>query len=73
MDQEDMAYTHDGLPLSHEKECNLPRAAAQMHSEGIVLNDLRQRKTSIIWHHLHVGSEKYIKLVTTTKQQQTPR
>ena len=26
----------------------LPRSATQMHLEGIVLNDLRQRKTSII-------------------------
>ena len=36
----------------------MPFAAIWMDQEIIILNEVRQRKTNIIWHHLYVESKK---------------
>ena len=36
----------------------MPCAATWMDLETIILNEVNQRKTTIIWYHLHVASNK---------------
>ena len=51
----------------------LPFAATWMDLEGIILSEIRQRKTVTVWYHLYVESKKYNKLVNIKKQKQTHR
>ena len=39
MDEENVAYIHNGVLLSYRKNWNLPFAAKQMDLEGITLNE----------------------------------
>ena len=41
MDKEDVAYTHDGIPLSHKKGEVLPFAKTWVEFEGIMLSGER--------------------------------
>ena len=43
-------------------------AATWMQLEMIILSEVRQRKTNIIWYHLYVESKKMIQTNLFTKQ-----
>ena len=51
-------YTHTQWNISHKKNEKLPFAATRMDPENIILNEVSQRKTNILWYHLHVESKK---------------
>ena len=59
--------------LSHEKDEILPFAVTWMDLEGIMLSEIRQKKTNTVWYHLRVESKKYNTLVNITKKKQTHR
>ena len=44
----------------------LPFAATWIDSEGIMLNEVSQKKTYTSWYHFYVESIKYNKLVNKT-------
>ena len=39
-----------------------------MELEDIMLSEISQRMTSVVWYHLYVESKKYNKLVNITKE-----
>ena len=66
-------YIYNGILLSHKKEWNLATATTLMDLEGIMRNEIRQRKTTMVWFHLYVESKKQNKWTNITKQKQTHR
>ena len=53
-----MWYIYNAILLSHKKEWNNAFAATWVDLEIIILNEIRQRNTSIICYHFYVGSNK---------------
>ena len=53
-----MVLWYDGMLLSHKKNDIMPLGATWMDLEIIMLNEVHQRKTNILWYHLYVESEK---------------
>ena len=51
----------------------MPFAATWMEWEGIMLSEIRQKKTNTVWYHFYVESKKHNKLVTRTKKKQIHR
>ena len=43
-----------------------------MDLEGIMLCEIRQRKTNTVWYNLYVESKNYNKLVHVTKKETEP-
>ena len=66
-------HTHNGILLSHKKNEIMPFAAIWMDSEIVILSEVSQTKTNIIWYHLYVESKKMIEMNLFTKQRQTHR
>ena len=58
MDKEDVVHIYNGILLSHRKNEMAPLAATRMDLEIIVLSEVSQRMTNIIWYHLYVESKK---------------
>ena len=58
MDKEGVVHIYNGILLSHKKNEIMPFAATWMDLEIIILSEVRQRKTNIIWYHLYVESKK---------------
>ena len=58
MDKEDVVYLHNGILLSHKKNEIIPFAATWLDLEIIILSEVSQRKTNIVWYHLYVESKK---------------
>ena len=62
MDKEDARYIYvyifDGILFSHEKEKILPFATTWMYLEGIMLDEIRQRKTNTVCSHLYAEPKK---------------
>ena len=57
MDKEYVVHSYNGILLHHKKEI-MQSAAAWMNLESIILSELTQTKTNIIWDNLHVESNK---------------
>ena len=51
----------------------MPFAATWMDLEMIILSEVSQTKTNIIWYHLYVEFKKMIQMNLFTKQKQTHR
>ena len=51
----------------------MPFAVTWMDLQIIILNEVRQRKTNIMWYKLYVESKKNDKMNLFTKQKQTHR
>ena len=58
MDKEDVVHIYNGISLSHKKDEMMPSAATWADLEITILNEVGQRKTSIIWYPLYVESKK---------------
>ena len=56
MDKNDVIHIHNGL--THRKNEIMPFAAMWTDLEIIILSEVSQPKTSIIWYHLYVKSKK---------------
>ena len=69
MDKEDVVYTLNGILFSCKKDEILPVAATWIDLEGIMLSEIRQRKTNTIWFHLYMKSKEE----KQAKQKQTHR
>ena len=52
---------------------NLPFAATWTDSEGIMINEVSQKKIYTSWYHFYVESLKYNKLVNKTNKKQIHR
>ena len=53
MDKEDVIYIYNGVLLGNQKNEILPFATMWMELEGIILSEISQRKTKIIWLHTY--------------------
>ena len=59
MDKKDVVYMYNGILLGHKKKNKIiPFAATWMDPEIIILSEVRQRQTNIIWYRLYVESKK---------------
>ena len=56
MDKEDVVHTYNGI-LAIKKNEIMPFAATWMDLEIIILSEVSQTKTNIIWYHLYVESK----------------
>ena len=56
MDKEDVEHTYNEILLIHKKEWNNAIAVTWMDLEIIIVSEVRQRKTHILWYHLYVES-----------------
>ena len=48
MDKEYVVYIHNGVLLNHKKNKILPFVTKWMDLEGIMLSEIRQRKTNTV-------------------------
>ena len=48
MDKEYVVYIHNGILLNHKKNKILPFVTKWMDLEGIMLSEIRQRKTNTV-------------------------
>ena len=65
-------YTMEYYPAIKMNEI-MPFAVTWIDIEMIILSEVIQRKTNIIWYHLSVESEKMIQMNLITKEKQTNR
>ena len=72
MDEENVVHKCSGTLLSHKKNETMPFAATWIDLEIIILSEVSQTKTSIIWYHLYVESKKIL-MNLFTKQKQSYR
>ena len=49
MDEEDVVHIYDGILLSHEEDEIMPFAVTWMNLENVILSEVSQTKTYIIW------------------------
>ena len=58
MDKEEVVCIHDGILLNHNKNEILPFVRTWIDLQGIMLDEINQRKTNTVPFHLYVESEK---------------
>ena len=68
MDKEDVVHIHNVILLSHKKNEIMPFETTGMDLEILVLNEVGQRKTNIVWYRLYVESKKIIQMNLFEKQ-----
>ena len=51
LDQEDVAYTHNGILLSHKKTKIMPLAATWMELETLTLSEVSQKEKNTVGDH----------------------
>ena len=56
MDKEDVVHVYNGILISHKKNEIMPFAATWMDLEIIILSEVSQTKTNIVYH-LYVESK----------------
>ena len=73
MGEEDMVYIHSGMHLAIKKKEIMPFAAIWMDLEIIILSEVNQTKTDIIWYHLYVEYKKTIRINLFIKTKQSKK
>ena len=73
MDKEEVVHIYNGILLTHKKKEIMPFAATHIGLEIIILSEVSQRKTDIIWYHLYVESKKFIQANLFAEQKETHR
>ena len=68
-----LTYTHAGILLNHKKSEILPFAATWMDIKSIILSEIKQRMTNIVWFNVYVESKNYNKLVNIPKKEADPQ
>ena len=58
MDKEDVVHIFNRILLRHKKKEIKPFVATWMNLETIILSEVSQWKTNIVWYHLYVESKK---------------
>ena len=58
MDEEDVVHTYNGILFGHKKNYIMPFVATWMDLDIILLSEVSQTKTNVIWYLLHVESKK---------------
>ena len=58
MDKEEVGHVYKGILFSHKKNEIMPLAATQMDLDIIILSEVRQTKTNIVWYCVYVDSIK---------------
>ena len=65
MDKEDVVHTFFGRLLEYSSSIKkneiMSLAATWMDLDTVILSEVRQRKTNIVWYHLYVESKKWYK------------
>jgi len=56
MDKEDVVHIYNGTLFSVKRSKLMPLAATWMDPESVALCELSQRRRSIVWRSLYVGS-----------------
>ena len=51
-------YIYNGILSSHKNEGNLAICDNMRRPEGIILGEINQRNTNIVWSHFYVASAK---------------
>ena len=64
VDTEDVAQTHDGILLGHNKEGNFAIFNSMDGRRPIMLSEISQTKTNTAWFHAHVESTRQSKTIT---------
>ena len=71
MDKEDVVYIYNGILLSHKNEQIMSFTKTWMNLEIIILSEVSQRKTNIIWYHSYLESNFFKMKQTYRYQKQT--
>ena len=67
IDKGDVVHIYNGILLSHKKGI-MTFAATWMELQNIILSEVSQRQTNIIWYYSYMESKKVIQMNLCTKQ-----
>ena len=74
MDKEDLVHMYNGILLSHKNNEIMSFATTWMDIETIILSEVRQGKTNIIYYHLYMCNlKKKTQMNLFEEQKQTYR
>ena len=58
VDEEDVVRTYNGILFGHKKNYIMPFVATWTDLDIIILSEVSQTKTNVMWYLLHVESKK---------------